>query len=525
VVRLAIAAAGEALYAGRTTTTGRGFAALFEGAPTELTVEKTVPIVLDVSGAGGARYLTELTLANRGSTPARVELVYTPATVLGASGGGGTTVDLPAGRQLVLADTLAFLRDRGLAIPAGTNQGGSLRAVFRGLSSPDVAHAGARTTTPSGSGRAGLSYPGSARPDGQTGTSLVCGLRSNGVDRTNLALVNAGPAPTTLRVTLYSGAAGDYRSHVLSPDVALEPGQWRQLDRVLDAAGYANGFARIDVVSGLGPYLAYAVFNDNGTNDGSYVPSESGLRVSEARLVPVLVESAAFESELVLTNPTGARQTVTLTYVESLAPAGGGGGSTTFDLLPAEQRIESRAIDFLRQRGVSLGPRGSATYAGSLLVEFRSGGALSSGFAGARTAAPAPPPGGGAYGLFLPATGSSFAAVTESWIYGLRQDAAVRSNLAVAAFPGGALGTTFRVDVFDGGTGLLAGSTEEIALAPGGWKQVDGILLRFGLSNGYARVVRTSGSGRFVAYGVVNDGESPGSGGTNDGSFVGMSEY
>jgi hypothetical protein len=265
------------------------------------------------------------------------------------------------------------------------------------------------------------------------------------------------------------------------------------------------------------------VFNDNGTNDGSYVPFEPGLRAVEARLVPVLVESATFESELVLTNPTAAAQTVTLTYVESFAPEGGAGGTTAVVLLPAEQRIVPRAIDFLRQRGVAVGPRGAATHAGSLLVEFRTGGSMSSGFAGARTAAPAP--GGGAYGLFSPATGRSSAATSETWVYGLRQDSGARSNLAVTACPGDGDGLSFRVDVFDGVTGLPAGSTGAISLAPGGWTQLDGLLQPFGLSNGYARVTRLAGSSSFAAYGVVNDGGSPGAGATNDGSFVSMSAY
>lgn len=523
LIQLATAAAGDALRAGRTTATGRGFAALVSGDPTELTVAKTVPIVLDVAGSGGAHYVTELVLANRGTTATRVDLVYTPATSLGASGGGRVTVDLPAGRQLVVTDTLAFLRERGLAIPSGSSQGGTLQATFRGLSSPDVAYAGARTTSLSGSGRAGLSYTGIAHHDAQTWTSFVYGLRTSAADRTNLALANTGDASTTLRVTLYSGEAGDYRSSVLSPDVALEPGQWKQLDRVLEGAGLVNGYARIDVVSGLGPYLAYAVFNDDVTNDGSYVPFEPGLRLSETRLVPVLVESAAFESELVLTNPTAATQTVTLSYVESFSPAGGAGGSVSLDLLPAEQRIVPRAIDVLRQKGIAIGPRGAATYAGSLLVEFRMGGASSSGFAGARTAAPAPA--GGAYGLFSSATGSSWAATSEAWVYGLKQDSKSRSNLALSTWPGPGGAATFRADVFDGATGLLAGSTEVLSVAPGAWTQIDGILGRFGLSNGYVHLVRLSGASPFVAYGVVNDGESPGSGGTNDGSFVTMSTY
>lgn len=95
----------------------------------------------------------------------------------------------------------------------------------------------------------------------------------------------------------------------------------------------------------------------------------------------------------------------------------------------------------------------------------------------------------------------------------------------MTAFPGDGDGLAFRVDVFDGATGLPAGSTGTISLAPGGWIQLDGVLRPFGLSNGYARVTRLGGSSPFVAYGVVNDGEAPGSGGTNDGSFVAMSAY
>lgn len=63
------------------------------------------------------------------------------------------------------------------------------------------------------------------------------------------------------------------------------------------------------------------------------------------------------------------------------------------------------------------------------------------------------------------------------------------------------------------------------AVIPSATLLLDGLLRPFGLSNGYARVTRLAGSSSFVAYGVVNDGESPGAGRTNDGSFVSMSAY
>ncbi|HSB37285.1 MAG TPA: PKD domain-containing protein, partial [Thermoanaerobaculia bacterium] len=153
------------------------------------TAAKVVPVVLDVSGVGGARFGSELTLANRGTTTSTVVLTYVPATSLGASGGGSVVETLDPGRQLVFPDAMAYLRGKGLAIPTGSNQGGALFVRFEGLSSADVAFAGARTTAPSGSGRAGLAYSGVRLEDGFTAKVYVFGLRENAADRSNLALV------------------------------------------------------------------------------------------------------------------------------------------------------------------------------------------------------------------------------------------------------------------------------------------------------------------------------------------------
>ncbi len=51
----------------------------------------TVPVVVDVLGAGGAHFTSELTLGNRGTTPVSLAVTYTPAASLGASGGGTVT--------------------------------------------------------------------------------------------------------------------------------------------------------------------------------------------------------------------------------------------------------------------------------------------------------------------------------------------------------------------------------------------------------------------------------------------------
>jgi hypothetical protein len=519
IVGAASAAEAQALVSGQTTATGRHWAALAGSATGDLTVVKVVPIVLDVAGLGGARFTTELTLANRGTSPATVRLDYVPAASLGATGAGSATLTLGAGAQRVIPNVLAFLRDQGITIPEGSNQGGTLRATFTGLSSADSAYAGTRTTTPSGTGRAGVAVPSVDATEAFVSTSFVYGLRASTTDRSSLALVNADTlAAVTLRVTLTSGTDGT--SAVLSPDTTLGPGQWTQIGNVLTSSGFASGYARIDIVTGNGPYLAYGVFNDNATNDGSFVPAELAALPAEARLVPVLVESPTFQSELVLTNPTAAPATATLAYVESASPQEGAGGTLSLSFGPGEQKILPGAIDFLRQRGIALGPRGSATFAGSLLVSF--GGGASRAFAGARTSAPAP--GGGGYGLFYAGPGTSAAAGSDTWVFGLQQNSSSRSNLALAAFPAGGA-VTLRVDVYDGATGLLAGSAPLVALAPGGWAQLNAVLAPFRVATGYAHVVRIDGSCPFLAYGVVNDGASPSSGTTNDGSFVAMAGH
>ncbi|MCK6684645.1 MAG: formylglycine-generating enzyme family protein [Thermoanaerobaculia bacterium] len=118
-------------------------------------VTRFLPIVLDVTGR--ARYVSELTLANRGTTEAAVTLTYTAASTFGGTGSGPVSLTLAAGRQLVVEDAIAYLRTKGLAIPAG-NQGGTLRASFENLSSSDAAYAGVRITAPSENGRAGVAY-------------------------------------------------------------------------------------------------------------------------------------------------------------------------------------------------------------------------------------------------------------------------------------------------------------------------------------------------------------------------------
>ena len=488
--------------AGKPTTGGTAVETLF------------VPIVLDVAGKGGARFSSELTLANRGTSTSTVRLTYTGSALLGGGAGSGTVSEtLPAGRQLVVPDAIAYLRSKGLAIPAGgSNQGGTLRVRFEGLSSEDAGYAGVRTTTPSANGRAGLSYPGLTPSQLLDGDSVLVGLREGSADRSNLALANAGTSGTiTLRVYIVKGDG----TEAVYDDVDLGPGQWTQFGSILGAAGYSDGWILLERTSGTEPYTAYAVFNDNTTNDGSYVPAVPADDVDAFGTVPVLVETSRFQSELVVSNLSDEAGYAFLEYFESLSGSGDSTGLFYVELGPLEQAIFPDVLQELRGAGATIGPRG-ANYAGALQVAYASDTSLLVGLSGARTGAPAPI--GGQYGLYYTGLGGLQSAV-DAWVFGLQQSSSARSNLAIVN--AGLFNEPIRVrlEVYNGATGQKVSEEVLDPLEPGQWVQKNAVL--GGVANGYVHLTVVDGFDAFYAYGVVNDGATSTSG-TNDGSYVPM---
>lgn len=480
---------------------------------------RLVPIVLDATGQVESRFSTELVVANRGASTATIRATYTPARRFGGAGGGTVSELIGRGQQKSWPDALAWLRTRGLAIPEASegSQGGTLRVELTGLVSASDGVALARTTTPTGGGRAGLATPAPRVQDLVSETAVLYGLRETPFDRTNLALLSGAVAGTTrLRVSLHSAG----RTFVLPETVTLEPGEWVQLDSVLDRAGFPSGWAVVERLSGPGPFWAYAVFNDNGTNDGSYVAPVRPVRPVATQVVPVVVETPGFESELVLANPGLSAVTARLLWVESLAAGSPRRFVAAEALGPGEQKILPGFVDRLRGKGFPIGGRGGS-YAGALFVTFENAsGRAAQGYAGARTASPAP--GGGAYGLFTPGASVVDCAFREAWLFGLRQDDAVRTNLALVNADADGGSVTLRYEVFEPSVGRKVGTSRELVLGPGEWIQVDRVLRGFALREGYVRVFRVSGNERFLAYAVVNDGPAPGGTGTDDGSFVPM---
>ena len=476
-----------------------------------LSVTRVIPIVLDVGES--PRFTSELTLSNRGSTTSTLTLRYTAAPSLGASGSGTVSEILDPGRQMIVPDAIAYLRQKGLPIPATGGQGGTLRVTFSNLSSDGAGFAGARTTTPSGNGRCGLAYPGTDVRKAFEGPVAVFGLRQGASDRSNLAVVNAGAAsPITVRVTVSPASGG---KGVALADRILQPGEWYQYNAVLTAGPWTEGRATVERVSGTEPFLAYGVFNDQQTNDGSYVGAVPVSSLASAVGVPTVVESSVFQSELVVASGSDKATSAYLHYVESLADPKGDTGWFEVALLPYEQKIVPNVIDYLRQAGATIGPRGPIR-AGYLQVAFTSLSGEAPGAAGVRTSSPAAT--GGEYGVTYPGSAMTGTA-RDAWIFGLQQGSSARSNLAIANAGIDGADIDVRLQLFDGTTGRMVSEETLPTLKPREWYQKNAAL--GSVQNGYCRLTVVKGTDAFLAYGVVNDGADAASG-TNDGSYVAM---
>jgi hypothetical protein len=474
---------------------------------------------------GRDHFRSQATLTNRGITPVTARLTSTP-TFGDRKGGGWIDVALAPGQQRVLDDVLGYLRAEGLPIPTASQaapQGGTLALRFSGASSVDAVamttRTGAETVSPQPAGRAGLAYAGVPSSQGVTTEATLFGLRHDEKDRSNVAIANTTADWVQVRVTAASGS-GDGKKVVVRDAFDIPPFGFSQISSVLESAGITQGWVTVERTGTSGAFAAYGVINDNETGDGSYVwPTVRGVSGSSIT-VPVLVETGAFESELVLANRGASPATLTLRYVESLAPDAGAGGATSVTLQPGRQLVIPGAIDDLRKRGVGVGPRGAAGYAGALRVTV-SGAALEDVFAGARTASPSPA--GGQFGLFAPGLYEGQEAGAAAYLYGLRADSLNRSNVAVAHAGGeGASPITLRIQAYDGDRGGVASGSPWFAnLVPGQWFQAPNFLATSGVSNGWVKVTRTVGASPWLAYGVVNDGGKPGER-TGDGAFVPM---
>ena len=517
-----------------TAKDGRGglayqtIAIVVDGEPEENPSDFTfVPVILSAEGRNDAFFTSELTLTNRGTELATLDFTYTAHI----GGGSGTVREyLEPGRQWIIPDAIEFLRERGLPIPATGNRIGTLRVASSRLGTSDLGVT-VRTTTEVPEGRAGLAYAGVPVEAGLDDSVYLCGLRQNEQDRSNLAFQHMGTPedePITLRATVYSGDAEISEGHQLE-DRILVPGGFYQYNRILNKAGFTNGYVKVERVEGTAPFYAYGVINDQGNSDGSFVfpvtasSLDEPIRYSDRQhTLPVVVETGSFTSELTVTNFSEEAKSISFRFVADGIRTDDQTARFALTLEAGQQRIIPDIIDTeLRRKGVEGVGSARGGLAGALLATSSGSGDMSGIVIGARTGSP--DGGGGQYGVFYNAVPNraAFTGYDSAWIYGLQQNGENRSNLALVN-TGEVDGSesVFHLEIYDGESGRLVKTLTRTVPARG-WRQINRILGNHApeTAQGYVRILKDSGHNSFLAYGVVNDGASPGER-SGDGAYL-----
>ncbi len=526
---------GSQLYVG---TAGGGL----HVAPTHSSA-KYLPVVLDVVGATGARFRSDLTLGNRSAFPVTVTVGFVPAPDFGlAAGIGSVSAVLLPFSELRAPDALQFFRDRGVAITPGASGSvaGSVWIAADPQSLPaagtDSLYAFSRTYTAGAAGSYGTFLEAPSDLDAAEDEGAIYGLRSiSGTSRSNLAVgcvPGRGPGTLTLSIQVYdqSGAASG------APLVtALNPGEWRQFNGVLGLAGLpdgAYGYAKITRTSGIGAWTAYGVVNDARTSDGSILPlyRPGGLAAGRELVVPVVLDvlgaaGSHYTTEVTFANDGNFSTPVDLVY----QPAPNFGSSTgvpvvTFTLAAHQQKTIPDILQYLRSNGVNIPDPSTGSQAGSLSVAFRNLGNLDAPktVALARTTTPNTDTAtGGVFGVAYPAAAKGGGARASALVPGLARDASMRSNLAVVHLGGGSeTPLSLSVRLYDATTSEAVGSPITVTLRPGDWTQWSSVFDIAGVPAGttaaYAVITRIAGDDTWLAYGVLNDAK------TSDGSILKM---
>jgi hypothetical protein len=351
--------------------------------------------------------------------------------------------------------------------------------------------------------------------------AYLFGLRQNAADRSNVAFENLGgpeQGDITLRVTVISGDPGQPFQQDL-PEITLSPGGWSQLSGVLHSNGLAvdNGYVRIERIAGAAPFYAYGVVNDQANSDGSFILPITAGSLTEQRnwTLPVVVETEAYSSELIMTNVGSTSANIGLSDSQS--------GFSLTTIQAGEQRIIPDLIQYLREHDIP-----NVGSPGQPLAEALTVNACMDPdcqkiprglFFAVRTLREG---GGGRYGVSYNAVRFGESSTGEVWLDDLQQDSSNRTNLALVNTGEKDRSTdTFRIDVYDGNKGTLVGAIEEISVDAFQWRQLESLLTQAGLqtTQGYVHITQTGGSNPFIAYAVVNNGGNSGTG-TGDGAYI-----
>ena len=496
------------LYAG--TSGGGVFKVLDDGIVIDpVPVSRTffVPVVVSSTGIGGAFYESELTLANRSAREAAIELTYTAAS---GGGTGQARTTLAPGRQLIVPDAIAYLRQLGIPIPESGNHHGTLKVRFFGLPTPDEAAVFVRTTTAVAQGRAGVAYPGVPMAS-LSDSQVLYGLRQDASYRTNLALQNAGEAQDgdiTLRLGVVPNSHPPDSPEILLHSV-LAPGQFHQINDFLSSNGLSLADANVWIgrVKGYAPFHAFAVTHHQAGSDAfSIQPAPASL--SRLTIPTIPRRQDGFKGELVfsylLNSLEDQRFSISFQALEQ----------ETFPVKaeitpnPNEQRIVADVESWLKDFGLALrqrpfqGVKGPLVFTKERVGDDRNAIPLSLGMRVSTLSK------GEEYSLFFPAVPAEHESRSATWLFGLQQNEETRSNLAIVNL--GTEPNRFTIELFDGKTGMQAGRLEGLVVNPQDSFQLNSLLADYTPGYSGLRPVVPSNTEPFVTYAVIIDGARPG---------------
>ncbi len=430
--------------------------------PRETTV--LVPAAAHVTGFGGARWVTDLALANRG-----VDAVTAELTLFGEDGaaaaGPSVTVEIPPRTTTMLEDVVA--------VTLGATGSGALRIAADGMLVV---------------GSYGQGVPGWPidRVVEAGGAVRLVGLRGGPSFRSNLGLANAAALPVQAQVDLYD----DDATKIGSARRELPPWGRVQLDRVLDGLPIAGDDPAIAIVRNLsldGRLAAYASVVDQRTGDPTFIAGSPLVAAGQPQWIPAVAHTdglagTIWRTDLELANIGSYDLLVTL----ELFKGEGAPGGPWREVLRIQSDRVARLTDVVRS---VLGTDG----AGALRLEVDRGQL-------AVTSRTANDGGFGTFGQGIPTTPEAEALGGDriGLLLPLAQSAAFRSNLGLVNLGASAITV---VASFEAADGAVLGAASYL-LGARSWRQVTAAAPR---GTVLARVASEDPGARFLAYASVVD--------------------
>ncbi len=461
-------------------------------------VRKNLAAAVDTTGVGGIRYRSVLLVANFSETETAVARVF-------AAAHWNPFLEIPLGPRVQVAiddPKPGFL--------------GPLAVEFEGLTDEADAWAAIRVWSPSDGGTAGTVLVGTNPGVVPQSAVVVPPIEKSG-SRTQAAFSASG-----------DGAHGPVRASAcpLEGWVPFEPDPCVGVELLRNGAFFQAGVPPAALRSpiqfwsscynlwcgliyrtdDLGGYL---VRNEGGTNDGAIVPFERPdvMEGRKVRFLPALVSLTSargtYRTELKLGwRSQDTWSPLSLDFGVTFRNADGAWAIPIS--IPARRLVEiPDAGAWLAANGVPVDPAnadGTLTFTSDR--EEGAANLLVTAIVTARGSRAS-----GDYGVSVPVFNEVEWASNETIVPGLRENEAFRSNLALAnPEPDGGPSATLEVSIHRASDGRAVGTFPRVTLAPGQRYQLNRLLATIDFSgDAFALVRRAGGTGRFVAYAVMND--------------------